>query len=246
MVRTDGRAENAAVEGPEPQIWLALETATSVGSVAVWRDGLAIECNFNIRGSHSERVLPALDHALKVTGTLPQEVAALVVGSGPGSFTGVRIAASMVKGWTTARHTPLFAYSSLLALAAGAGVSGPICAAFDARRGEVYAACYEISERGVTERLAPAAWRLADLLDELARRELEPTFVGDGATAQRETIVAALPGALVLPEHLAIPRAASLLWLRSVDPGLGHVSQPGDWEPLYVRDWRVPEERGAE
>ncbi|NIN70514.1 MAG: tRNA (adenosine(37)-N6)-threonylcarbamoyltransferase complex dimerization subunit type 1 TsaB [Gemmatimonadetes bacterium] len=246
MVKT-GRRESASGEGPEPQIWLALETATSVGSVAVWRDGLAIECSFNIRGSHSERVLPAVDHALEVTGTSPEDVAALVVGCGPGSFTGVRIAASLAKGWTMARGTPLFAYPSLLALAAGTGVGGPVCAAFDARRAEVYAACYEISEQGATERLAPAAWRLEDLLDELARRDLKPAaFVGDGATAHRGRIAEALAGALVLPEHLAVPRAASLLWLRSVDPQLGHVAQPADWEPLYVRDWRVPEERGGE
>ncbi len=232
--------------GSEVQIWLAVETATSVGSVAVWRDGLAIECSFNIRGSHSERVLPAVDHALEVTGTAPEQVAALVVGSGPGSFTGVRIAASMAKGWTMARGTPLYAYSSLLALAAGTGVIGPVCAAFDARRGEVYAACYDVSEQRVTERLAPAAWRLEDLIDELTRRDLEPVFVGDGATAHRGRIAQALAGAVVLPEHLAVPRAASLLWLRSVAPQLGNVPHPADWEPVYVRDWRVPEERGGD
>jgi tRNA threonylcarbamoyladenosine biosynthesis protein TsaB len=243
MVKTGGQRGSGAGEGHEPQVWLALETATSLGSVAVWRDGLAIECSFNIKGSHSERVLPAVDHALEVTGTLPEDIAALIVGSGPGSFTGVRIAASMAKGWTMARGTPLFAYSSLLALAAGTGVSGPVCAAFDARRGEVYAACYEMSVQGATERLAPAAWRLDDLLGELARRDLKPAFVGEGASAYRERIAEGLAGAVVLPEHLGVPRAASLLWLRSVDPQLGHVPQPGEWEPIYVRDWRVPEEQ---
>ncbi len=243
MVRTGEREAHAAEEGHQPQVWLALETATSVGSVAVWRDGLAIECSFNIRGSHSERVLPAVDHALQVTGTRPDEIAALVVGSGPGSFTGVRIAASMAKGWAMARGTPLFAYSSLLALAAGTGVSGPVCAAFDARRGEVYAACYELSAQRVIERLAPAAWRLEDLLGELARRDMKPAFVGEGATAYRERIAEAAADAVVLPEHLGVPRAASLFWLRSVAPELGRVQQPAEWEPAYVRDWRVAEER---
>jgi len=243
MVKSGGGPGSASGEVRQPETWLALETATTVGSVAVWRDGLAIECSFNIRGSHSERVLPAVDHALEVTGTHPEEITAFVVGSGPGSFTGVRVAASMAKGWTMARGTPLFAYSSLLALAAGTGVSGPVCAAFDARRGEVYAACYEFSNRGPNERLAPAAWRLEDLLGELARRGLNPTFVGEGARAYREKIAERLAGAVVLPEHLDVPRAASLLWLRSVAPALGHVRQPNEWEPAYVRDWRVPEER---
>jgi tRNA threonylcarbamoyladenosine biosynthesis protein TsaB len=242
MVKTGVGPGRASREAQEPQVWLALETATSVGSVAVWRDGLAMECSFNIRGSHSERVLPAVDHALEVTGTLPEEVDAFVVGSGPGSFTGVRIAASMAKGWTMARGTPLFAYSSLLALAAGTGIGGPVCAAFDARRGEVYAACYEMSAQGAEERLAAGAWRIEDLVGELARRNLKPTFVGEGANAYREQITRALTGAVVLPEHLGVPRAANLLWLRAVSPQLGYVPQPSDWEPLYVRDWRVPEE----
>jgi tRNA threonylcarbamoyladenosine biosynthesis protein TsaB len=242
VVNAGGDRGGASGKGHEPQVWLALETATSVGSVAVWRDGLAFECAFNIRGSHSERVLPAVDHALEVTGTVPEQISALIVGSGPGSFTGVRIAASLVKGWAMARGTPLFAYSSLLALAAGTGVRGPVSALFDARRGEVYAACYEMSAAGASEILAPAAWRLEDLLDEMARQGLSPVFVGEGATAYRETIAGARAGATVLPEHLGVPRAASLTWLRSVAPDLGRVERPERWEPLYVRDWRVPEE----
>ncbi len=185
MVR--GSRRNAGA-GPAPQVWLGVETATSVGSVAVWRDGLALESTFKIQGAHSERVLPAVDHALEITGTAPDEVSALIVGSGPGSFTGVRIAASVAKGWTMARQTPLFAYSSLLAVAAGTGVNGPLCALFDARRGQVYAACYQLSPEGPAEMVAPAAWRIEELITELAQRGLDPTFAGEGALAHRETI----------------------------------------------------------
>ncbi len=243
MVSAGSRpAAETAATGESP-IWLAVETATSVGSVAVWRGGLAFECSLRIQGAHSERVLPALEHALSVTGTLPEEVSAFVVGSGPGSFTGVRIAASMAKGWAMARETPLFAYSSLLAVAAGCGSSGPVCALFDARRGQVYAACYEISTAGPAEKLAPGAWRVEELLDELARQSLRPAFAGDGALAHREAIGRAFGDAAVLPGHFAPPRAASLLWLRDVAPDLGRVERPEVWEPLYVREWRVPEEQ---
>jgi tRNA threonylcarbamoyladenosine biosynthesis protein TsaB len=141
-----------------------------------------------------------------------------------------------------ARGTPLYAYSSLLAVAAGCGAVGVVCALFDARREQVYAACYELVGGRVSERLAPGAWRIRDLLEELAARDLKPTFVGEGATAYREAIEGEWDGAIVLPEHQSIPRAASLLWLRSVAPELGRVARPGGWEPLYVRDWRVREE----
>ncbi len=224
--------------------WLAVETSTQLGSVAVWKDELVFEYTLRIQGAHSERLLPAIDHALQATATAPEDVSAFVVGSGPGSFTGVRIAASLAKGWAMARHTPLFAYPSLMAVAAGTGVAGTVCALFDAKRGEVYAACYDVRPDGPYERLAPTAWRVEELLAELARQNLKPTFAGEGAIAYREAIAAAVAGATVLPEHLGIPRAASLLWLRRVAPGAGRVEEPAAWEPAYVRDWRLPREDG--
>ncbi len=225
-----------------PEVWLAVETSTPVGSVAVWKDGFAIEQNFRIQGSHSELLLPAIERALTTTDVQPDPLGDFVVGSGPGSFTGVRIAASIGKGWAMARGTPLYAYSSLLAVAAGCGAVGAVCALFDARRDQVYAACYEVAGGRVSERLAPGAWRILDLLEELAARDLNPAFVGEGATAYREAIEGEWKGAIVLPEHQGIPRAASLLWLRRVAPELGRVTRPHGWEPLYVRDWRVRQE----
>ncbi len=221
------------------EVWLAVETATPLGSVALWRNGLVFEQTLRIQGAHSERVLPAIDHALQVTRTAPEELTALVVGSGPGSFTGVRVAASLAKGWAKARGTPLFAYSSLAAVAAGAGGVGPVCPMFDAKRGEVYAACYEMRVDGLDERLAPGAWRVEALLEELRRRDLSPAFAGDGAVAYEAAIRGVVSGARVLPEHLGVPRAGCLLWLRNVAPELGYVGRPEAWEPLYVREWRT-------
>jgi len=223
-------------------VWLAVETATAIGSVAVWKDGLAYEQTLRIQGTHSELLMPAIERALLLTGISPEEVAAFVVGSGPGSFTGVRVGASLAKGWSMARGTPLFAYSSLLAAASGSGVSGPICPMFDARRNQVYAACYEWSPEGPAELMAPGAWPIEPLLEELASRNLDPVFSGEGAHAYGEAILTRFREATILPEHLGVPRAASLLWLRRMKPDLGRVAQPEGWEPLYVRDWRVPEE----
>ncbi|NIR42515.1 MAG: tRNA (adenosine(37)-N6)-threonylcarbamoyltransferase complex dimerization subunit type 1 TsaB [Gemmatimonadetes bacterium] len=226
------------------QVWLAVETSTATGSIAIWKDGLAIETTLRIQGTHSERVLPAVDGALAATGTGPEDLTALVVGSGPGSFTGIRIAASMAKGWAMARATPLFAYPSLLAVAAGCGATGPVCALFDARRGQVYAAVYQVSDAGVDQLLSPGAWRIEDLLVELERRDMRPIFAGEGALVHEGAIRDAVAEARILPQHLAVPRAASLLWLRGVAPGLGHVARPESWEPIYVRDWKIEEESG--
>ena len=66
--------------------------------------------------------------------------------------------------------------------------------------------------------------------------------------------IAALPGRAaraslivnfsVVPSHVALPGAASLLWLRRAAPQLGRVERPEKWEPLYVRDWKIEEENG--
>jgi len=222
-------------------VWLAVETATPTGSVAVWKDGLAFEQTLRIQGTHSELLMPAIDHALNVTGTTPGDVSAFIVGSGPGSFTGVRVGASLAKGWAMARGIPLYAYSSLLAVAAGAGVAGSICPMFDARRRQVYAACYDLSGEGVSELLAPQAWYIEELLGEISTRGIQPVFAGDGSLVHGEAVLEAFEEATLLPAHLSVPRAASLLWLRRVVPELGRVVEPDTWEPLYVRDWRVPD-----
>lgn len=229
------------MEGVEA--WLAIETSTDVGSVAVDGERGRVEVTFGIRATHSELMVPAIDRALKMAGVRPGEVSAVVVGSGPGSFTGVRIAASLAKGWTAARGTPLHAYPSLLGVAAGSGAAGPVCALFDARRGEVYAACYELDfDPGrVRERLAPLATSIDGLCESIRERSLVPAFVGEGAQVYKEALLRGCPGSRVLPEHLGMPRAMNLVWLARQVPELGRVAEPGGWEPLYLREWKVRE-----
>jgi tRNA threonylcarbamoyladenosine biosynthesis protein TsaB len=153
------------------------------------------------------------------------------VGAGPGSFTGVRVGAATAKGLVRGRDLPLFAYSGLLALAASVGGEKPVCALFDARRGEVYGACYRIGEE-VTELLAPGARVLDDVLDAVAA--LDPLFAGDGALRYRSAIEAR--GGRVAPAHMAVPRASALIWLATTFPDRGRVAKPASWEPSYLRD----------
>lgn len=209
---------------------LALETSTPLGSVAIG-DGatLLAECALSVRATHSETVLDEVDRLLARAGVAPGDLEAVVVGSGPGSFTGVRIAAALGKGLCYARDLPLYAFSSLRALAASVG-HAPLCAVFDARRAEVYAAAFRDGARRPAE-LGPAVLPVEPLLD-----ALEPvdawTFAGEGALRHAGIIEAR--GGVVLPAHLGVPRAAALLWLASVEPD-GHVEDRMVWEPSYVR-----------
>ena len=213
-------------------VTLALDTSTPVGSVAVGRDGEVLAESFlRVRATHSEAVLPEVDRLLTACGLGSRDLQAVVVGGGPGSFTGVRIAASLAKGMCHARGLELFSFSSLAAVAVGARCEGPVCALFDARRGQVYAAGYRVGD-GIEELFAPRAAALEQVLEDLD----EPgtwCFAGDGAGPGESAIRSA--GGRILDPDTWVPQARSLLWLASADPGRGRVADPGRWEPGYVR-----------
>lgn len=213
---------------------LALDTSTRLGSVAVGRGGEVLaEAAVGVRARHAETVLPAVDFALRSVGVEPAELTGVVVGGGPGSFTGVRIAAATAKGLVRALGAPLFSYSGLLALAAGLGAeSRPVCALLDARRGEVYAACYRFPGYARVETLLePGARGIDEVVDRLEREQ--PVWAGRGALRYREALEAA--GGAIAPGHRASPRAAALLWLAELEPEAGRVEAPGRWEPAYLR-----------
>lgn len=210
---------------------LAIETSTPLGSLAIGHgEALVAECVLSVRATHSETVLDEAARLIDRAGLRPRDLEAIVVGSGPGSFTGVRIAASLAKGLCFAHGLPLFAYSSLWALAASLA-EAPLCALFDARRDEVYAATFP--EGGAAApAVGPIVLPIEELLADLGSAA-SWTFAGEGARVNAPRIEAA--GGRVVPPHLAIPRASALLWLSRVHPEAGRVSDRGVWEPEYVR-----------
>lgn len=209
---------------------LGLETSTPLGSVAVGDGGrLLAECALSVRATHSETVLDEVDRLLARAGARPGDLEAVAVGAGPGSFTGVRIAAALAKGLCYARDLPLYAFSSLRVVAASVG-HAPLCAAFDARRDEVYAAAFRDGPAHPAE-LGPSVLALDPLLDALEPVH-EWTFAGEGALIHADTVRSR--GGAVLPAHLGVPRAAALLWLAREMPD-GLVEDRLRWEPRYVR-----------
>ena len=239
-------------------IRVAIETATPAGSVAVAREERVLtEVSLGIQTRHAETALPALETALRLAGVERSRVEEVVVGAGPGSFTGVRVAAAMAKGLVRALDVPLRAYSSLLGLAAGVPADRPVCALFDARRGEVYAGCWSMGRDGIRERLAPRVGPVEAVVEALAvqrggadrgdgsqggeggragegRQGLQraPLFVGEGAGRYRDVLESS--GAVVSAVP-AVPRASTLLWLAAWHPEAGTVEDAAGWEPTYLR-----------
>jgi tRNA threonylcarbamoyladenosine biosynthesis protein TsaB len=141
-----------------PALTLALDAATYTGTVAVLRDGAVVaDRAVAMRGEHEERLLPAVAAALAEAGATPADIARVVCGGGPGSFTSLRIAASIAKGIASARGVPMFEVPSLALIVAGNALpAGRYLAVLDAMRGETYVAGYARDANGVTEIAAPA------------------------------------------------------------------------------------------
>ena len=141
-------------------VTLALDASTYDGTVAVLRDGrVATEDTIAMRGERQERLLPAVAATLDAAGAAPQDVQRIVCGEGPGSFTSLRIAASIAKGLASAITVPVYGVSSLVLAAVDAG-PGRWLVTLDAMRGDVHAAGYawngETLEEIVAQRLAPS------------------------------------------------------------------------------------------
>jgi len=234
---------------------LAIETSSALGSVALGVD----ECDAGERvvarrflrrqRAHAAELMPAVVELLDEVGVDRRELEGVVAGAGPGSFTGVRVAAATAKGLVRVLDLPLWAISSLAAGAAtgdlrlpalegeplpGEGRDRPRCVLFDARDGRVYAACYRFSGDGVETLLEPWPTRI----DELLERELpeDVLFLGDGALRHRGALEER--GREVGGPPAGTPTADGLLRVRSLGAGASRVPDAGRWEPEYVRPWR--------
>ncbi len=120
----------------------AFETSSEWCSVALWLDGELVGIEERVGQGHSERVLPMLEMLLKMKSIDASHLDAVAFGSGPGSFTGLRIACGVAQGLAFARGLPAIGVSTLESLAEESGAARVI-ACIDARMHEVYYAALE-------------------------------------------------------------------------------------------------------
>jgi len=141
--------------------WLALETATEYCSVAVAVGETVFSQSACAAHRHSDLLLPMIDAVLAEAGIRVDELDAIACGVGPGGFTAVRIGVGTAQALAQAIDVPIYAVSSLQALAAASHHPG-VLAAFDARKGEVYAGVFLRDDGGWpqlqgAERVCPPA-----------------------------------------------------------------------------------------
>ena len=187
---------------------LAVDSAGKSAAVAVLRDDtLLYEAQCSNGLTHSETLLPMIDTALRACGLTVADLDVLGVTNGPGSFTGLRIGLSLVKGLALPRQIPCAPVSTLEALARGMAGQGTVVGALDARRGQVYWAGFD---RATHERLTPDDAAPVEALEKFVSGCKKPLFfVGDGALLCYNRY-SEVPGVLPCPQPLRVLRAAGV------------------------------------
>lgn len=216
------KAAAREVARPLDGLILVLEASTTAGSVALLEgDRILAERSVPMGAGQSDGLFPAVQDVLRDIGLRPSALHALVCGDGPGSFTSLRIAASLIKGLGYGCGLPLYGVPSMLLAAAAlpASITGDLVLHADALRGERYVLPVRRMSSGRAAAAGPAA-RMA--ISELLTQTQQ---------TQRVAVVTApedLPGvATVVPRAALLPHVDGAWRERPVDLA--------SWEPQYGR-----------
>jgi tRNA threonylcarbamoyladenosine biosynthesis protein TsaB len=214
-------------------MWLALDTATERASVALGvPGGTPLEETIGGARRHAAGLLPTVERLLQRAGASLDDLGGIVLSDGPGSFTGLRVGASVAKALAQTRKLPLWTAPSLLVRAAGASLGEVLVLSIaNALRGEVYAAGYRFLADGIQTELAPSVRRPEDLV----ASGLQPAIIIGDAPTDVLAILERWVGRPVIGPPDGFPRAALLLDLVGRNGGAREVEAIRDWEPVYGR-----------
>ncbi len=192
---------------------MAFESSAHTASVAVVTlDGVLGEITLNTGHTHSEKLMPLMEALLIQLELRLADIQGLVVASGPGSFTGIRIGVATVKGLAHGADLPVMPVSTLEGMAWNlAGFGGLVCPIMDARRDQVYSALFDCAGELPVRLMEDAAFSISDLADKLKEQPEPVWFVGDGIPRFRPALEEMMGAQARFPQkHLWYQRAASL------------------------------------
>lgn len=190
---------------------LALESSAKAASAAIARDGILVDMEFQNNGlTHSKTLLPMAEQILSRQKISLEELDAIAVSRGPGSFTGIRIGISTVKGLCWGSEKPAIGVSTLEAMAwnaENAPKDSIICCAMDARRNQVYNALFSFKDNKPVRLAEDRAIGLDQLSEEL-RILGKPVFIlGDGAKLCYNHLVNKMNDVFLAPESVLLQNA---------------------------------------
>lgn len=218
---------------------LAIETSAGPVSCALTYKGkIVASAALNTRLTHSQTLLPMVRDMLRNSGAAVEDIDLFAVAAGPGSFTGVRIGVSAVKGMAFPKNTPCAAVSTLAAMARmaeGIPFDGMVCPVMDARCSQVYTASFAC-EGGRLSRLTPdEAISLAELQNRLLSSKKSVFLVGDGAAMCYTELQGQVPGLFLAPPHLRFQQASGVAAEAAQMALAGRLCSAADLQPAYLR-----------
>jgi len=219
---------------------LAIETATMLGGVALLDDsaGLIAEIRLNVKSTHSERLMTGTEHVLKQSGLAISDIDCFALSIGPGSFTGLRIGLSTVKGFSYATGNPVVSVPTLEALAYNFPYcTYPVCTMLDARKNEVYAALFRWDRDGFIRLLAEVPVTVSELMERMRHfMDKKIVFAGEGALLYRDRIIEFIgKKALFASPDIRVPSPAHVALLGMKKAKDKEFSEPMSLVPFYIR-----------
>jgi tRNA threonylcarbamoyladenosine biosynthesis protein TsaB len=216
---------------------LALECATkTVGIALLKEEEVQAELYLSLGRHHAEVLLPAIDRLLLLAGLTPKDLDLLACTVGPGSFTGLRIGVSTVKGLALATGRPIVGVSTLEVLAQNAIPSSHlICPMLDARKNQVYTGLYRMGPDTLPIAVRPEALTdVAQFLQKLDQEEI--IFLGDGAIRHEQLIRETGKNRTILSKYgrqRLMAYAVGLIGLQRYRNG--NIVNPLTFSPRYFR-----------
>lgn len=225
---------------------LGIDSSGLVATVALQSDDILVgEYTIHNKKTHSQTLLPMIHDMLSLAEVSVQELDAIAVAAGPGSFTGLRIGAATAKGLGQALDIPLVAVPTLEGLAYNlAGADALICPILDARRDQAYYGIYDVSgelPEAVAEQDAASIKTVMQKVRETGR---DVIFVGDGVPVFEKRLAAELGGGYRLgADSVRYQRASSVAALGRRYLELGKEMPAEQFAPIYLRLSQAERER---
>ena len=214
---------------------LAVDSTASPASVCLYDGRIVAEYFINTKFTHSSTLTAMIDSALRITDTSTADIDCFAVNHGPGSFTGVRIGVSAVKGMAYAADKPCVAVSTLESMAYNfLSSDAVICACMDARRNQVYNALFRIKD-GAVERLCDdRPIGVDELIDELGGFGERMIIAGDGAPLVYGS-AGGLENVVLAPENQRYQRASATAVIAEERFNKGLTVSAAALMPTYLR-----------
>lgn len=215
----------------------AVDTSAKSASVALVEDGVIKGENFiNTMLTHSETLMPLVDLLFKSVRYTPKDIDYFAVNCGPGSFTGLRIGISAVKGMAFALDKPCVAVSTLDSMSYNYVINDSVvCAVMDARCNQVYNALFDVKSSSVSRICDDRALQINELTEELKNIDKKIILVGDGAKLCYSKMKPLLPNLKIAPENVLYQRASSTAFAAERLIEKGGILSSSQLMPKYLR-----------